>query len=65
MGETERRLHALSAWRETPFFKPREHFSDAELVDLAIGVIAINGWNRMAIAFALPVGNYKPAVKAA
>jgi len=23
-GETERRLHALCAWRETPFFTPRE-----------------------------------------
>ena len=23
-GETERRLHALSAWHETPFFTPRE-----------------------------------------
>jgi alkylhydroperoxidase family enzyme len=23
-GETEQRLYALSAWRETPFFSPRE-----------------------------------------
>ncbi len=23
-GETERRLHALAVWRETPFFTPRE-----------------------------------------
>ena len=23
-GETERRLYTLSAWRETPFFTPRE-----------------------------------------
>lgn len=23
-GETERRLHAVAAWRETPFFTPRE-----------------------------------------
>jgi alkylhydroperoxidase family enzyme len=23
-GETEQRLYALSAWRETPFFTPRE-----------------------------------------
>ena len=93
MGETEQRIYALSAWRETPFFTPREraalawtetltlvaleqrvpdelfdatreHFSEAELVDLTIGVIAINGWNRIAIAFALPVGHYKPAVEA-
>ncbi|HYD10336.1 MAG TPA: carboxymuconolactone decarboxylase family protein [Acidimicrobiales bacterium] len=24
LGETEQRLYALSAWRETPFFTPRE-----------------------------------------
>src|SRR5471032_3011052 len=24
LGETERRLHCLSVWRETPFFTPRE-----------------------------------------
>jgi len=24
LGETERRLYCLSAWRETPFFTPRE-----------------------------------------
>jgi AhpD family alkylhydroperoxidase len=24
LGETEQRLYALSAWRETPFFSPRE-----------------------------------------
>src|SRR5436305_15212865 len=26
-GETEQRLYALSAWRETPFFTDREHAS--------------------------------------
>lgn len=94
MGETAPRIYALSAWRETPLFTPREraalawtetltlvaleqrvpdalfdtthaHFSDAEIVDLAIGVVAINGWNRIAIPFALPPGNYKPAARAA
>jgi alkylhydroperoxidase family enzyme len=29
----------------------RPHFSDAELVDLTLLVVAINGWNRFAIAF--------------
>jgi alkylhydroperoxidase family enzyme len=24
IGETEQRIYALSAWRETPFFTPRE-----------------------------------------
>jgi AhpD family alkylhydroperoxidase len=29
----------------------RRHFSEKELVDLTAAVIAINGWNRAAIAF--------------
>jgi AhpD family alkylhydroperoxidase len=29
----------------------RSQFSDAELVDLSLLVIAINGWNRLGIAF--------------
>jgi alkylhydroperoxidase family enzyme len=29
----------------------RQHFSEKELVDLTAAVIAINAWNRAAIAF--------------
>jgi hypothetical protein len=29
----------------------REHFSEAELVDLAMAVVAINGWNRLMVGF--------------
>ena len=29
----------------------RRHFSEKELVDLTIATVAINGWNRVAIAF--------------
>jgi AhpD family alkylhydroperoxidase len=29
----------------------REHFSEEDLVNLTIAVVAINGWNRLAIAF--------------
>ena len=29
----------------------RKHFSEMELVDLALAIIAINGWNRLAIPF--------------
>jgi AhpD family alkylhydroperoxidase len=78
-GETERRLYAVSAWRETPFFTPRERaalawteavtqistvgapdatyealgaqFTRKEQMDLTLAVVAINGWNRLAIAF--------------
>lgn len=38
----------------------RQHFSEQELVNLSLAVIAINGWNRLAIAFRSPVGQYQP-----
>jgi AhpD family alkylhydroperoxidase len=87
-GETEQRLYALSAWRETPFFDAREraalawteavtrlgedHVSDEiyaevrpqfdhrQLVDLTLAIVAINGWNRLAIAFRKEPGTYQP-----
>ena len=83
-GETEQRIYLLSAWRDAPFYTPRERaalawtealtavadagvspdlresarreFTDRELVDLTMGVIAINGWNRLAIGFAVEPG---------
>lgn len=88
-GETEQRLYALNAWRETPFFTDREraalawteavtevshghvpddvyeearrHFSEKELVDLNMAVVAINSWNRIAITFRAVPGTYQPA----
>ncbi len=87
-GETEQRLYALDAWRETPFFTDRERaalawteavtlvadghvpddvyelarraFSDRELVELTLVIVAINGWNRLAIAFRAVPGSYTP-----
>lgn len=87
-GETEQRIYALSAWRETSFFTEREcaalawtealtqiagkgvpdadyklarqQFTERELVDLSIAVIAINGWNRLAMPFHTPPGTYHP-----
>jgi alkylhydroperoxidase family enzyme len=38
----------------------REHFTEAELVGLTFAVIAINGWNRLAIPFRAEVGSYQP-----
>jgi AhpD family alkylhydroperoxidase len=88
-GETEQRIYALSAWRETPFFTERERaaldwtevvtrvgdthvpddayeraravFNEAELVALTLGVVVINGWNRLAVSFRVPAGSYRPA----
>ncbi len=37
----------------------RQHFSEAELVNLTLAVVAINGWNRISIGFRAEVGSYK------
>ena len=86
-GETEQRLYALNAWRETPFFTEREraalewteavtlvretqvpddvyarvspHFSPQELANLTMAIVAINGWNRLAVAFRMVPGEYQ------
>lgn len=88
-GETEQRLYALNAWRETPFFNDRERaalewtealtliasdhekvsdevynrvrgqFGEEELLNLSIAVVAINGWNRLAISFRSVPGTYQ------
>ncbi|MBN9521699.1 carboxymuconolactone decarboxylase family protein [bacterium] len=90
-GETEQRLYALNAWRETPFFTARERaalawaeavtlaaggvpdatfeearrqFSERELADLTWAVVAINGWNRLNVAFRTMPGAYKPHLRA-
>jgi len=38
----------------------REQFSEKELVDLTMAVVAINGWNRLAISFHALPGKYQP-----
>jgi AhpD family alkylhydroperoxidase len=37
------------------------HFSEKELADLTLAVVAINGWNRLCISFRVPAGSYKAA----
>jgi AhpD family alkylhydroperoxidase len=86
-GETEQRLYALNAWRETPFYTEREraalawtealtlisendvpeslykatreYFNEVEIVALTMAIIAINGWNRLAISFRTIPGTYE------
>jgi len=43
------------------FEEARRLFSEAELVNLTLCIVAINGWNRLAIAFRSPAGTYQPA----
>jgi alkylhydroperoxidase family enzyme len=42
------------------YTEARKEFSEEELVNLSIAVIAINGWNRLAIAFRKIPGEYQP-----
>jgi AhpD family alkylhydroperoxidase len=86
-GESEQRLYAISVWRDTPFFTPRERaalawtdavtqlgpdgvpdevyeaargqFDEPELVRLTVAIIAINGWNRLNVAFRSEAGTYQ------
>ena len=43
----------------------RQHFSEAELVDLTLAVASINGWNRLNIALRAVPGDYRPRMSAA
>jgi AhpD family alkylhydroperoxidase len=86
IGVEAQRLHLVVAWREAPFYSPRERaalawcealtmlpqcgapedvyeqltsqFSAEEIVALTLAVVAINGWNRLAVGLRSPVGGY-------
>jgi AhpD family alkylhydroperoxidase len=40
-----------------------EEFSEKELAQLTLSIVAINGWNRFNVAFRTPAGNYKSPIK--
>jgi len=40
--------------------RARRQFSERELVELGMIAVAINGWNRLAIAFRAEAGTYQP-----
>lgn len=91
-GESEQRLYALNAWRDTHYFSTRERaalawtealtlvadthvpddvyqvareeFTESELADLTLAVVAINGWNRIAVGFRFEAGDYQPVNRA-
>jgi alkylhydroperoxidase family enzyme len=41
------------------YARARAQFSEKELVDRAMVAVAINGWNRLAIAFRSEAGSYQ------
>ena len=67
---TERERAAL-AWAEAvtnvaydhvpdaEFEAVRRQFTDKEVADLSLAIVAINGWNRLAIAFRAVPGTYR------
>lgn len=38
----------------------QKYFKEDELMALTMAIVAINGWNRLSIAFRTPVGSYQP-----
>jgi len=38
----------------------RKHFDEKGVVALTMAIVAINGWNRLAISFRTVPGTYKP-----
>lgn len=42
----------------------RRHFTERELVDLTIALVAINSWNRLSISFRTLPGTYEPTASA-
>ncbi|MCC6730266.1 MAG: carboxymuconolactone decarboxylase family protein [Chthonomonadales bacterium] len=41
----------------------RKHFGDEDLVVLSLAIVAINGWNRLAVGFRSLAGAYQPGRK--
>lgn len=45
---------------DTLYAEARRHFDEKALVDLTMAIIAINGWNRLSVAFRAEAGSYQP-----
>ncbi len=43
----------------------RRQFSEKDLADLTLAIVAINGWNRLNVPFRTPVGDYQPPKRVA
>jgi alkylhydroperoxidase family enzyme len=40
----------------------RKEFGEAELTQLTLAIVAINGWNGFNVAFQTPAGDYKSPI---
>ncbi len=43
------------------YAEAQAHFTERELVDLTLAIVAINGWNRLAVAFRKEAGTHQAA----
>ena len=57
---TEAVTHISGGVSDPLFEETRKHFNEKELADLTWAVVAINGWNRVAISSGAAPGSYKP-----
>ena len=53
-------LVAESHVPDSVYDEVRQHFDERELADLTLAVVAINGWNRIAISSRTEPGTYQP-----
>lgn len=53
---------AETAAPDEDFAPLEEHFSAVEIVALTYAIVAINGWNRLAVGLRSPVGDYVSSV---
>jgi AhpD family alkylhydroperoxidase len=45
---------------DTVYDDVRQHFSEAEVANMTLIIVTINGWNRFGVAFRLEPGHYTP-----
>jgi len=61
--EAVTRLDPQHGVSDEVYDQARAVFSEEELVDLDLAVVAINAWNRLAIPFRSEPGTYKPTTR--
>ena len=54
-------LLAAQAPPDALYDEVRQQFDDKALVDLTLAIVAINGWNRLAVSFRAEAGSHQPA----
>lgn len=52
-------LVSESAVEDDVYERVKPHFTPEELTNLTLAIVAINGWNRLSIAFRATPGSYK------